>query len=636
MTKLAYKNNEVELKWLNFEGYIEKLKVILNLIEQDLERLNLFNIDELKQALLDLARGFFTNVNLTTTGTFGDFGAKVNKLFGGKGYESLLDYLKNKENDDTLEQIYKIFNLFILSSYEKNYQNIITAKNQQEKTFAIECSYIAIREIDYLIEQLPLSEIRYDMLGNNYIHHNRYKKKLKNFNNKIDSNLFFIEYLKNQFYNSVKIIKEKQKKEFLAKYENLKQEELNIKKQLILKEEIKKRRQLKGLKKPIDLRKYPHIYVYNGNLSIETTIGDLHANVIKFINFLIAEDVLILDKDKVIAKKLYDELYEIYITGMDFFREEFLMYESNSFLCDLGEKKLIRFKEIIDNAELNDNKVVRLIGDELSDRGGNDYLMFLMFDKLINSNLDFRVILSNHGANALKIYNLLIASVDYDDFKQKYKTKTGLNFVLDITGKGTDSFPMDFNFQCCSVHGLFNLLEQKIITIKDISNLYKKYLGTLKLVDYSINELDEIIIYTHAPIDFYELNQIFEYFYVNPVDDIIDIDVFELAKKIDLLNYNFLKILNDYPDMIISKFNVFDNICSEFIWIRRSEHEYKYGMYYIPKNIKFVHGHDGLFQSIAKDQINLNSNCGKLSLTGDMIIFRAIGEIKRNQVKFKI
>lgn len=62
------------------------------------------------------------------------------------------------------------------------------------------------------------------------------------------------------------------------------------------------------------------------------------------------------------------------------------------------------FQQIITDARVNKNRPITLIGDELADRGNNDYFTLLVLKKLHNSSVNLDVILSNHSAEFIRDY----------------------------------------------------------------------------------------------------------------------------------------------------------------------------------------------------------------------------------------
>ena len=125
----------------------------------------------------------------------------------------------------------------------------------------------------------------------------------------------------------------------------------------------------------------------------DITIGDLHGNVMKLIFTLVKEGVIELSKAD------YKELLELYRTPIgDFYESDFK-----------------RFSEIIDDIVVHcpEQGKVRLIGDDLADRGLGDHFTLYFLKKLHKANLQFEILHSNHGAEFLLHYQ--------DAYKNKNK-----------------------------------------------------------------------------------------------------------------------------------------------------------------------------------------------------------------------
>lgn len=107
---------------------------------------------------------------------------------------------------------------------------------------------------------------------------------------------------------------------------------------------------------------------------VEITIGDLHGNALKLFHFLVCEGVF------QVSKSLYEEFVAIYNSS-----------------TKLNDAAFQRTKVILSRLKVNKVKIVRLLGDEVFDRGNNDFLTLLILNKLKESNVPFEIMLSNHG-----------------------------------------------------------------------------------------------------------------------------------------------------------------------------------------------------------------------------------------------
>ena len=334
----------------------------------------------------------------------------------------------------------------------------------------------------------------------------------------------------------------------------------------------------------------------------QLTIGDLHGNAMKLIYFLISEGVMKLSPPQ---KKRYKELYEIYnkLHGIFKSKKEYMKeYEKNK---SEVKKYFKQFKEILDKAKFTQdskNVMIRLIGDDIADRGANDYLTFLVMNKLNTAeDLDFKVLCSNYGADGLRIYEQIIKHNTFDEFKKSYKANNNREFKISYAGKGSslNTTTLDSNGYLKSMHGLLIQLESGNISMQEFKRIYKK---SLLLIDYSISEDGKLSIYTHAPIDLNDIRKVAKYYKIK----------FKPTKKIESLNEENLKELTDTFDSINKKFQEqlqrgeteFQKVIEDFIWQRADD---RLSPYTVPKGVKFIHGHEGQ-SSPKKGFINLDDS----------------------------
>ena len=120
------------------------------------------------------------------------------------------------------------------------------------------------------------------------------------------------------------------------------------------------------------------------NYHTQSTLGDAHGNTIKLIHFLIRDGVLQLWK----GYQDYQDLLTIY----------------NKDVEKLTKADLKNFNSIIKNATVSNLGMVRLLGDELVDRGQNDYFTLKVLEKLGKSGVKTEIQCSNHGFEFLAAY----------------------------------------------------------------------------------------------------------------------------------------------------------------------------------------------------------------------------------------
>lgn len=106
------------------------------------------------------------------------------------------------------------------------------------------------------------------------------------------------------------------------------------------------------------------------------TSGDLHANSIKFLYFLIRHGLVSL------LKESYDTLVELYRKPQETLTQD----EFHQIPLLIEQMKMLRPLVL-----------VRLIGDETADRGQCDYYVLLILDKLHREHQPVEILASNHG-----------------------------------------------------------------------------------------------------------------------------------------------------------------------------------------------------------------------------------------------
>ncbi len=143
--------------------------------------------------------------------------------------------------------------------------------------------------------------------------------------------------------------------------------------------------------------------MHKADMNIGITIGDLHGNAIKLI-FLLVKHGIVTN----MSNEDYNRLVEIYKTDVDSLTKE-----------DLDE-----FNQIVQGMDINNKAMIRLIGDELGDRGLGDHYTLMVLNKLHQAKTPLEILYSNHGGafidysemNATALENINFASVRDKNF----------------------------------------------------------------------------------------------------------------------------------------------------------------------------------------------------------------------------
>jgi hypothetical protein len=306
---------------------------------------------------------------------------------------------------------------------------------------------------------------------------------------------------------------------------------------------------------------------YKSDTAIQITIGDLHGNAMKLMFLLVKHGIAtnLNDND-------YFRLVEIYIWPLRL----------------LTKQHLDDFNRILSNITFHAGSLVRLIGDELADRGSNDYFTLKILEKLKQHHVPVEIILSNHGVEFIEAYEKQDAFVP----------------------------PMLFQY-ASSMISLQYLIEQGLVERDEIiaiaNNSYKP---TLRALSYSRSD-NNITIYSHAGIGLNTIQTLAQKLEVDYQDTTTD----ELAQTIDNINAAFQQYVQSNTvntlytrDKMLQGYSGYVELCDapfEFImWnrvydnIHRPTSQHDYSMH-------FVHGHDTDDKQYGSHIFNLDNLLGK-------------------------
>lgn len=241
----------------------------------------------------------------------------------------------------------------------------------------------------------------------------------------------------------------------------------------------------------VNIFKFPSVdEEHKGNAGNQITIGDLHGNAMKLIFMLVKHGIA-----SNINEDDYNSLVAIYRTS----------------IYALNKEHLDRFNGILSNMTFTTDTLIRLIGDELADRGSNDYFTLKILEKLHEQEVPVEILLSNHGIEFIEACEI------QKDFKP----------------------PMLKFGHADSMENLQVLVDKKIVTRQEILEIAdKSYKPTLRAISYSLSEDEkEITIYSHAGIGLNTIQSLAQKLEV----DYKDATVEKLAKTIYNINVQFQK-----------------------------------------------------------------------------------------------
>lgn len=224
----------------------------------------------------------------------------------------------------------------------------------------------------------------------------------------------------------------------------------------------------------VDLRQHPDLSKKERVHSV--TLGDLHGNSLKLFYFLIREGILTLTNPK-----QYDYFAEVYCKGID----------------ELTVNELTTVQSIVNMSSVYTKIKVCLIGDELADRGSNDYFTILLLEKLHAAGVNLEICLSNHGVEFINAY-------ESGDF---------------INSGFFEIMP----FQSGSLYALKKLatLFPELNTVEQVRSFVDNtYKSSLKLISYDADiGSKKIFIRTHAPCDLTIIREAADYLHIPYNDD---------------------------------------------------------------------------------------------------------------------
>lgn len=326
------------------------------------------------------------------------------------------------------------------------------------------------------------------------------------------------------------------------------------------------------IEKNVDIYQYPLVQPTGAS---EITIGDLHANAILFLFFLHSNGVID------ITAADYQKLVDIYQKPKH------------------SKEDIQQFNQIIDGLEIKEKTLVRLIGDEICDRGQNDYFIFKILNKLKKEKVPVEIMLSNHGIEFL---------IPYEQGQELYAPNIG------------------FAGQSRSLDNLRELIASGVIDKAEVDELVENtYLPSLKLISYSLTGKD-ITIYSHAGIGLEVIESLAKKFKDDGVvykDDTVE----DLAKTIDAINSAFAKhvkagTVHTLPVNLTNPYAPEEDPITFLLW-NRSYDNLNRNKEHKGYNIYYAHGHDSGEPS-HDNIINLDSPLGK-GLAANVGTHKALG-----------
>ncbi len=312
------------------------------------------------------------------------------------------------------------------------------------------------------------------------------------------------------------------------------------------------------------------------------SIGDLHANILKALHFLLQEGVITLPQEDfeqfVACHKKFSIEHEPELTEEE--RYQTIMHMSSIL------KKIKKGTE---------DTTVRFLGDTLADRGENDYLMFQLYKMLNTLNINFEVLYSNHDAKFIDIfYTLMTSEHEIPEYISAKK-------LFDPTCPAAQyrSSSNFFNLAAyAQVHHQQDILSEAQDVLNDI------YMPHLNIISCEVSENSPFTeIATHAPSQFESVEFLALILREHSNREEVEYDDTTsqaLRESCELINSAMRDLLNKYllttepidPDWIY--INGADHSLYDFVWARYTAQHLQQPspQLYPEKPLFFLHGHD--------------------------------------------
>lgn len=259
----------------------------------------------------------------------------------------------------------------------------------------------------------------------------------------------------------------------------------------------------------VNIHQYPEILEHQEQ---QITIGDLHANWLLLIYILIRHQIL------KISRENYTKLVNIH-----------LKLFKNPYQYDWYYEATL----IIYNAKIDRKPLIRLIGDELADRVGNDLLMLFILNQLQEHQVPYRIIVSNHGLCFLSKYAAMV------------KGKKQMHSLL--ATEYSKSFEVFLKYYDDGIIDL-NMLKSWVSTA---------YISHLELFDYSLHE-NELTFYSHGIVGIQQLKAIAQEYQVAWQDkNIIDFSFMLEKIKKHFRSHDLNRVLLTFSETAMANRDVF-------------------------------------------------------------------------------
>ena len=290
-----------------------------------------------------------------------------------------------------------------------------------------------------------------------------------------------------------------------------------------------------------------------------SSLGDAHGNTLKIIYTLIEEGIL-----KLANEDDYLRLRDICKTPVQRSSKSQLSEKEH---LDSIKQQIVEFKEILDRAEVNTKLSHSLMGDELCDRGPNDYYTLVLLDMLYQRGANIDTLFSNHGLEFL---------LDYERQQFTGQSKLGVG-------------------QSDSLYNMVLLIKKGVVKEEEVRTIVKRsYLPMLKAINYTLSPEGELTLFTHAPVGLETIKAVARLFQIPYNDQSIKglITTIDNINALLRTNIGTNGLASSIPYELSTNFVPLSNPLFRLTWNRELDDE----LIIKPAGnfkVKFVHGHVG-------------------------------------------
>ncbi len=279
--------------------------------------------------------------------------------------------------------------------------------------------------------------------------------------------------------------------------------------------------------------------------------GDLHGNGLNLLHFLVGHSLVSC------SDELYQRFYSVYKSERD---KHFKSYSRTELAKDKAE-----IDDIVRNITKGDaQNFVRLLGDELCDRGANDYFTLSLLERMDELGIPFEIYQSNHTLDFCLSYEELthepkVRAAQNAYRKSKAKLKQAkengqmsdeLKDAYQAAKKRFDNLLPSKKLKLTagtltetehhrSLLGLNRYLENNLLSASELDDLVSVHQRHQKILGYSLEER-KITLYGHAPIDLALIKSLAKKFEITYQDSTPE----ALALTIEWINSKYAESVN--------------------------------------------------------------------------------------------